>query len=52
MHRDAARCALVQAVWQQGKYVPGVAGVTGAMADTDSITIHHGSGVYSFVGSA
>ena len=39
------------AVWQQGKYVSGVAGVVGAAVDSeaDVLVVSHGSGRYEFV---
>ncbi len=36
------------AVWENGKYVPGVAGVSGAALDESGITFDLGSGEYSF----
>jgi hypothetical protein len=38
-------------VFAKGAYVPGVKGVTGAVAGPDAITVTHGSGEYMFTRS-
>ena len=39
------------AIFKDGAYVSGVAGITGASPSGDSIIVEHGSGSYSFVRS-
>ena len=51
---DPASLAVTEggaAVWQQGKYVSGVAGVVEAVVDSeaDVLVVSHGSGRYEFV---
>eukprot|EP00656_Telonema_subtile_P019818 TRINITY_DN2101_c0_g1_i8.p1 TRINITY_DN2101_c0_g1~~TRINITY_DN2101_c0_g1_i8.p1 ORF type:complete len:450 (-),score=118.89 TRINITY_DN2101_c0_g1_i8:162-1511(-) len=37
-----------QSVWAAGAYVPGAAGVTGAVLSGDAVVVSHGSGEYQF----